>query len=91
MCISKLIANRLKGVLPSLINSAQSAFIPGCSMEDNIMLAQELMRNYHRRDSPTRCAIKVDLMKAFDTVRWDFLLTLMQARGFPIKFITWIA
>ena len=30
-------------------------------------------------------------MKAFDTVRWDFLLTIMHARGFPSKFISWIA
>ena len=38
-CISMLLANRLKRMLPNVINYAQSAFIPGRSIENNIMLA----------------------------------------------------
>ena len=71
-CISKILANRLKTVLPTLIDGAQSAFIPGRSITDNILLVQELLRNYHRKDTSARCAIKVDLCRAFDTVRWEF-------------------
>ena len=82
-CLSKILANRLKRVLPSLIDDAQSAFIQGRSISDNILLAQELLRNYHRKDTSARCAIKVDLRRAFDTVRWEFLLDLM---GFPPHF-----
>ena len=44
-CITKLIANRIKHALPSLISPGQSAFIQGRSLSDNIILAQELMRN----------------------------------------------
>ena len=89
-CISKVLANRVKRVLPSLIDKAQSAFIKGRHISDNILLTQELMRNYHRKDSPGRCAIKVDLKKAFDTVRWDFLLDLLSALRFPGRMIGWI-
>ena len=67
----------MKVVLPTLINDAQAAFIPGRNMSDNIFLAQELFRNYHRSDTNDRCAIKVDLLKAFDTVNWSFLLDLL--------------
>ena len=72
--ISKVIANRLKSVLPSIISKSQSAFIKGRSISDNILLAQELMRNYHRGDAQPRSAIKVDFRKAFDTVNWNSFL-----------------
>ena len=89
-CISKVIANRFKRVLPSLIDKAQSAFIKGRHISDNILLTQELMRNYHRKDSPVRGAIKVDLKKAFDTVRWEFIFDLLLALRFPTRIIGWI-
>ncbi|XP_074346531.1 uncharacterized protein LOC141685321 [Apium graveolens] len=41
-CISKIIASRLKLIMPTVIDIAQSAFIPGRSISDNILLAQEL-------------------------------------------------
>ena len=59
-------------------------------MSDNIFLAQELFRNYHRLDTKARCAIKVDLLKAFDTVNWTFLLDLLSILGFPPQFVGWI-
>lgn len=37
-----------------------------------------------------RCAYKVDLQKAFDTVRWDFLLTVLRIVGFPETIVRWI-
>ena len=89
-CISKVIANRLKLVLHSLIDKAQSAFIKGRHISDNILLTQELMRNYHHKDSQVRGAIKVDLTKEFDYVRWEFILDLLSALRFPERMIHWI-
>ncbi|GKE67379.1 sodium/hydrogen exchanger 6 [Tanacetum coccineum] len=63
-CISKIIANRVKEGL----GDNQSAFVPGRRISDNILLTQELIRNYHRRHGPPRCAFKVDIQKAYDTV-----------------------
>ena len=73
-----------------MIDDAQTAFIPGRNMSSNIFIAQELFRNYHRPYTRRRCAIKVDLHKAFDTVKWDFLLELLFKLGFPPRFIEWI-
>jgi hypothetical protein len=62
----------------------------GRRIGDNILLTQELLRNYHRDKGSPRCALKVDLMKAFDTVRWDFLLSVLNTVGFPDIVIRWI-
>ena len=88
-CISGILATRLKVVLPNLIDDAHATFIPGRNMSDNIFLVQELLRNYHRSDTQARCAIKVNQLKAFDTVKWSFLLDLLIKMGFP-RFVGWI-
>ncbi|GKF79084.1 hypothetical protein Tco_0234652, partial [Tanacetum coccineum] len=46
----------------------QSAFVPGRRISDNILITQELMHNYHRDRGLPRCAFKVDIQKAYDTV-----------------------
>ncbi|KAL0448664.1 UNVERIFIED_CONTAM: Retrovirus-related Pol polyprotein from type-2 retrotransposable element R2DM [Sesamum latifolium] len=45
---------------------------------------------YNQRHLPKRCALKVDLRKAYDTVEWDFLLEVLRLFGFPSRFIGWI-
>lgn len=36
-----------------------------------------------------KCALKIDLHKTFNFVRWDFLLTAMAKTQFPHCFINW--
>ena len=88
--ISKIMANRVREILPQIISHNQTAFIPGRKIGDNIMLAQELLRNYHKNDGAPRCAIKVDIMKAFDSLDWGFLLDALEAFNFPEKLRKWI-
>ncbi|XP_039173479.1 uncharacterized protein LOC120295928 [Eucalyptus grandis] len=45
-CITKLIANRLACVLPSIISLPQNAFVKGRHISDNILLAQELFSGF---------------------------------------------
>ncbi|XP_031248848.1 uncharacterized protein LOC116106632 [Pistacia vera] len=46
-CISKVIVNRFKVVLPDIIGVSQSAFVSGRRISDYILLTQKLLRNYH--------------------------------------------
>lgn len=63
-CISKLLCTRLKMVLSSIINEAQSAFVEGRQIVHNVMLVQELMSQYKRKGITPRCVMKIDLRKA---------------------------
>ncbi|XP_026399001.1 uncharacterized protein LOC113294841 [Papaver somniferum] len=81
----------MKHVLSGLISPNQSAFISGRSIQDNIMVAHEIVRNYHRTKGTPRCTLKVDLKKAYDTVSWEAIVWVLQRVGFPSKFIDWIS
>ena len=83
-------ANRMKQFMPTLVGNNQCAFIPRRSISDNILMAQELVRGYNRSSLSPRCAIKIDLQKAFDTLDWNFILEVLSAMKFPRQFIGWI-
>ncbi|KAL0300440.1 UNVERIFIED_CONTAM: hypothetical protein Scaly_3046100 [Sesamum calycinum] len=88
--ITKVMVTRMHLVLEKLIDSCQNAFVPGRSISDNILLAQELLSGYNQKKLPPRCTVKVDLQKAYDMVEWDYLLAVLRLFKFPNKFIMWI-
>lgn len=88
--ISKITVNRLKPILPLLVDDNQSAFVRGRSIQDNILLMHDLVKAYQKIGGPSGCAIKMDIMKAFDTVKWDYLLTILTQMNIPKKVRQWI-
>ncbi|KAL2243629.1 UNVERIFIED_CONTAM: hypothetical protein Sindi_0480900 [Sesamum indicum] len=88
--IAKLLVQRLSVILDKIISPCQAAFVPGRNIGDNIMLAQELFTGYNQARLPPRCALKVDIRKAYDTVEWDFMIAVMELFGFPPYFVKWI-
>lgn len=81
---------RLQLFLPEFISPNQSAFVQGRSIGDNILMAHELVKGYHRDKISPRCAIKADIMKAFESESWSFLLNLLKAIDSPVQFICWL-
>ena len=69
---NKILANKLKKFMLQLVGNNQSAFIPDRNIADNVMMAQKLVKGYGRTTLSSRCMIKIDLQKAFDTVDWNF-------------------
>ena len=72
LIFAKVLANRLRGVLSSLISPFQSAFISGRQMAHSIVLAEEIIAAW-RRDGTTGFMWKVDFAKAYDYIDWRFL------------------
>lgn len=88
--ISKILACRLKEILPEAIKPNQSAFIKGHLLLENVLLASELVNGYHKTTASSRCAIKFDIAKAFDTFKWSFIASVLKAMNLPYQFIMWI-
>ncbi|XP_039123614.1 uncharacterized protein LOC120260240 [Dioscorea cayenensis subsp. rotundata] len=76
--------------MDSLVDHAQSAFLKGRCILDNIAMAEETIFSIHKRRLMGHI-LKVDFAKAFDSVDWDFLLELLKARGFGHKWLGWIS
>ncbi|KAL0409589.1 UNVERIFIED_CONTAM: hypothetical protein Sradi_1893300 [Sesamum radiatum] len=92
---SKTIANRLKLLLDKIISPAQSSFMPGRLISDNIMLAFELNHflNMKSRGAQGWMALKLDVSKAYDKASHassqairDILETYRDALGQEISF-----
>lgn len=81
--IFKILANRLKRVLPKLISPTKNAFVPNRHIQDNLILVHEVMQIFKRKMRlGGLLAIKVDMEKAYDKVDWGFLKEIMRVLGF---------
>ncbi|KAL2937102.1 hypothetical protein RDABS01_020551 [Bienertia sinuspersici] len=88
-CITKIICNRLKRVLPGLISPNQSGFVQGRRIVHNVSIIQDLVGMYNRKSSPPGCLLKIDIRKAYDSVQWGFLKEMLESLNFPGKFVSW--
>ncbi|KAJ4776087.1 RNA-directed DNA polymerase (reverse transcriptase)-related family protein [Rhynchospora pubera] len=87
--ISKVLANRLKQVLPHLISSGQTGFLAGRYIAENFNCAREFLHHIENSKQPG-LMFKIDFAKAFDSVSWSFLIQVLEQRGIPCKFVSWI-
>jgi len=89
-CISKVIVSMLQLILLDVIGLSHTAFVFGRQISDVILLTHELMHNYYLPDIMFRCALQIDIKKAFDTVNWEFILLGLKIIGVPNSMIRWI-
>ena len=82
--ISKVLCQRLKLLLPSLVSETQSAFVAGRLISDNILIAQEMFHGLRTNEAckGKYMAVKTDMSKAYDRVEWEFIKALLQEMGF---------
>ncbi|KAL5858823.1 hypothetical protein ACOSQ4_000119 [Xanthoceras sorbifolium] len=86
--ISKIIVSRLRGVMADLVGPNQVAFIPGRQIQDNIVVAQEVLHKFRVSKSKKGfLAWKIDLAKAYDKIQWDFIENVLLEVGLTKHFV----
>ena len=88
--ISKVLANRLKKILPCIISESQSAFQSSKAITDNILVAFETLHHIKNQKSKKGgfMAMKLDMSKAYDWVEWIYLVRIMEKLGFCEKWVS---
>lgn len=87
--MAKLLAERLKEVLPGLVGERQTAFIQGRQIPDEIMIANESIV-WAKRMKKQMLLLKVDFIKAFDVVSCNYLDTTLNRINFGVTWRNWI-
>lgn len=83
--LSKVLANRLKTNLSTVISEQQSAFIQHRLLTDNALIAYEVNHYIHRKRQGLQgiSRLKVDISKAYDKLEWRFIEVMFKNFGFP--------
>ena len=79
--VTKVLTNRLAPVISDLVSDIQSAFVANRQILDWPFVLNEVM-NWCKRKKKQAMFFKVDFAKVYDSVRWDYLLDVLQVFGF---------
>jgi hypothetical protein len=87
--ISKILATRLKHVVPEVISHHQNAFIKGRQILDSVLIANEVL-SFIKKKKGKAYLFKLDFHKAFDSVLWEYINEIMASMGFGNRWRGWI-
>lgn len=86
---SKVLTERLKGVMAKLVDQQQMAFIKGRQIMDAVLVANEAVGSRQKQGKPG-ILCKLDIEKAYDHINWAYLLGVLGRMGFGQKWIHWV-
>ena len=87
--ISKVLSTRIKGVLPYLISSNQTAYVKNRFISESGRVISDILE-LTKTLALEGFLVTIDIEKAFDSVNHCFLLQILRKFGFGIDFVGWI-
>ena len=87
--ISKVLANRLKTVMSSIISLEQTCCVPSRDIADNIMSVRDVI-DFIDVSNQEEFLIKIDQEQAFYRVSHSFITKVLSKFNFGKTFISWI-
>ena len=87
--LSKVIASRLKNVLPYIIHHNQTGYIKDRFIGETIRSIYDIM-DWTANEKIPGLMIFIDFQKAFDSIEWDFLFKCIEAFNFGSDFLRWV-
>jgi hypothetical protein len=87
--ITKVLASRLKDVLPTVINPDQVAYLKNRFIGQNIRTIFDLM-DYTKLMDKEGIIVFLDFEKAFDTINWKAIFDALTAFNIGPNFIAWV-
>lgn len=85
--LTKVLVNRLRPWLHTLLSPLQGSFIPGRGTTENIIIAFKLMHYIQKsRTAKDALALLIDLSKAYDRVDWRFLEKILELAFHIVSF-----
>ena len=87
--ISKVLTNRLRKVMPTLIGEEQTCGVHGRNIHNNLMILRDVVDdiNYNGKKA---AVLSIDQEKAFDKIEWRYMYEIMGKLGIPDGLIDWI-
>ena len=87
--ISKVIANRLKPLLPTLVSKEQNGYVERRKILNNIIQAHEVVHSL-KSNKQAEMIIQLDLAKAYDKLDWSYIREVLIAYDFDHNWIRWV-
>lgn len=87
--VSKVIASRLKPLLPLLISPEQSGYVEGRKITDGIIFTHEIIHSLKQYKKAVML-LKTDLSKAFDSLSWKYIKKMLLTFGFSPPWVRWV-
>ena len=87
--IAYVLANRIKEILPKIINSDQQGYVKNRYIGYNIRQIQDII-DYAENFNIEGAILFLDFSKAFDSLEWEFMYASLEKFGFKKSILRWI-